>query len=100
MVWQRKKTRHLDDVATTAPSDADVLTYVAASGLWTPSAPAAGGGTTIEAGSVDTDGTVIFRWGIDPATATPYFDTAGVAESEAARVVLIDGVFYAEEVTL
>lgn len=55
---------------------------------------------TIEQGHVDdTTGDVVWRWGVD-TFGRPYFDTDGVDVGEEARLLVDDGVFYAEEVTL
>lgn len=62
--------------------------------------PSPGGAAAIEAGHVDaTDGSVVWRWGVD-ALGRPYFDTDGVDAGEEARLIVVSGTFYAEEVTL
>ena len=60
---------------------------------------AAASGQVVEAGTVETDGTVLWRWGAD-TQGRPYFDTDGVDVTEEAALIVEDGVFYAEEVSL
>lgn len=60
----------------------------------------ASSGVTVEAGSVQTDGAVLWRWAIDATTARPYFDNTGVTVGEEAIVKMASGRFYAEEAGL
>lgn len=57
------------------------------------------GSAVIEAGTVETDGTVLWRWGIN-TSGQPYFDTDGCDVGEEAIVTVDDGRFYFEEAPL
>ncbi len=47
-----------------------------------------------------TDGTLVFRWGVN-AYGQPYFDSAGVTvgDEAALHVRNADGIYYVEEIT-
>lgn len=88
------------DLVTTPPSDLQTLLYDSASGTWKPGDSGAGSGVTVEAGSVQTDGSILWRWAIDATTGQPYFDDAGVTSGEEGIVKLTSGRFYIEEAGL